>query len=680
MACECRLYYLSLSQASIYSLLYKYGSIQSKNTEMKTHTLIRKAGIGSCILLLSTPSLLANPLGAISQTSLLSLLIVSISVCLVLFFYFQKQKKQAFTQIEELEKEKKEWEKKYEELRIQSTEKDVEISTLSSNRKELEQILVAKIKENDSILREAADREEAAKQQIKESESTQYAFFVNTIHEMRTPLSLILGSLGLAVQGKEPERALSSLLISAYRNTLSLQDLADQLIGARRADDIASYLRIARYNIVEIARQSCDLFVDWLEMNNVDFNFTTQANALWLWIDRRKMEYVIRTLLTNALKNTFMYGKITLGISVEKHNNKPYCALYIQDEGLDENESTRRGLKQIKDTIHALEGMYRKDTAPNGTTYSLYIPLGKKHLLERRVEFVEPEGDLVKLNKLQKEEISEYIKVLPQKRITGKKLLIIDDSDQIRWFLKHIFNKEYTIVEARNGEEGVNMAVSESPNLILCDVMMPIKDGFQACREIKNNERTTQIPIIMLTAKVETEDVIKGIESGADDYITKPFDVEVLRSKVNNLLKRRAQLKHYYTRIPLSEMTGETEAGENKPIDIEPLSPFMEVLIQTIEKHLDDPTFEAKVLAETLNISLPTLYRKIKQYSNSSILEITRSIRLKRAAELLATQRYSVHEVAEMVGFNDMATFRKRFTEQYGTTPSQYGTSSLNND
>ncbi|MDH6535611.1 two-component system sensor histidine kinase ChiS [Parabacteroides sp. PM5-20] len=647
---------------------------------MKTHTLIRKAGIGSCILLLSTPSLLANPLGAISQTSLLSLLIVSISVCLVLFFYFQKQKKQAFTQIEELEKEKKEWEKKYEELRIQSTEKDVEISTLSSNRKELEQILVAKIKENDSILREAADREEAAKQQIKESESTQYAFFVNTIHEMRTPLSLILGSLGLAVQGKEPERALSSLLISAYRNTLSLQDLADQLIGARRADDIASYLRIARYNIVEIARQSCDLFVDWLEMNNVDFNFTTQANALWLWIDRRKMEYVIRTLLTNALKNTFMYGKITLGISVEKHNNKPYCALYIQDEGLDENESTRRGLKQIKDTIHALEGMYRKDTAPNGTTYSLYIPLGKKHLLERRVEFVEPEGDLVKLNKLQKEEISEYIKVLPQKRITGKKLLIIDDSDQIRWFLKHIFNKEYTIVEARNGEEGVNMAVSESPNLILCDVMMPIKDGFQACREIKNNERTTQIPIIMLTAKVETEDVIKGIESGADDYITKPFDVEVLRSKVNNLLKRRAQLKHYYTRIPLSEMTGETEAGENKPIDIEPLSPFMEVLIQTIEKHLDDPTFEAKVLAETLNISLPTLYRKIKQYSNSSILEITRSIRLKRAAELLATQRYSVHEVAEMVGFNDMATFRKRFTEQYGTTPSQYGTSSLNND
>lgn len=647
---------------------------------MKTHTLIRKAGIGSCILLLSTPSLLANPLGAISQTSLLSLLIVSISVCLVLFFYFQKQKKQALTQIEELEKEKKEWEKKYEELRIQSTEKDVEISTLSSNRKELEQILVAKIKENDSILREAADREEAAKQQIKESESTQYAFFVNTIHEMRTPLSLILGSLGLAVQGKEPERALSSLLISAYRNTLSLQDLADQLIGARRADDIASYLRIARYNIVEIARQSCDLFVDWLEMNNVDFNFTTQANALWLWIDRRKMEYVIRTLLTNALKNTFMYGKITLGISVEKHNNKPYCALYIQDEGLDENESTRRGLKQIKDTIHALEGMYRKDTAPNGTTYSLYIPLGKKHLLERRVEFVEPEGDLVKLNKLQKEEISEYIKVLPQKRITGKKLLIIDDSDQIRWFLKHIFNKEYTIVEARNGEEGVNMAVSESPNLILCDVMMPIKDGFQACREIKNNERTTQIPIIMLTAKVETEDVIKGIESGADDYITKPFDVEVLRSKVNNLLKRRAQLKHYYTRIPLSEMTGETEAGENKPIDIEPLSPFMEVLIQTIEKHLDDPTFEAKVLAETLNISLPTLYRKIKQYSNSSILEITRSIRLKRAAELLATQRYSVHEVAEMVGFNDMATFRKRFTEQYGTTPSQYGTSSLNND
>lgn len=545
-----------------------------------------------------------------------------------------------------------------------NNELELVISTLNNNKKELEQLIVTKIKENDMIQREAADKLAEAEKRLKDAESINDNFFIETIHEMRTPLSLVLGSLALVVQNDDPEKDMSTQLLSAYRNTLAMQDLADQLIGTRRSNDVANYLRIARYDMVEIARQICDIFVDWVAMNNVDFRINTQTPALWVWMDRRKMEFALRMLLSNAFKNTFVYGKVTLDISVVNENGKAYSALVVTDEGLDEDESTRRGLKQIMDMADAIGGMYRSESDKNGTSYIIMIPLGKQHLLDRRVEFVEPESDLVKLNARQKEEIAELIHVIPQKKETGKKLLVIDDSDQIRWFLKHVFNKEYQILEARNGQDGINVALKEEPDLILCDVMMPVKDGYETCREIKNDPKMAQTPVVMLTAKVESEDVITGIEAGADDYITKPFDVEILRSKINSLMKRRDDMKRYFSNSSAASHNEENTLSTN---------PFMDAVVKNIEKHLDDSTFEAKVLADSLNMSLPTLYRKIKQYSDLSILELTRNIRLKKAAELLASQQYSVQEVAEMVGFNDTATFRKRFTEQYGVTPSQYG-------
>ena len=545
-----------------------------------------------------------------------------------------------------------------------NNELELVISTLNNNKKELEQLIVTKIKENDMIQREAADKLAEAEKRLKDAESINDNFFIETIHEMRTPLSLVLGSLALVVQNDDPEKDMSTQLLSAYRNTLAMQDLADQLIGTHRSNDVANYLRIARYDMVEIARQICDIFVDWVAMNNIDFRINTQTPALWVWMDRRKMEFALRMLLSNAFKNTFVYGKVTLDISVVNENGKAYSALVVTDEGLDEDESTRRGLKQIMDMADAIGGMYRSESDKNGTSYIIMIPLGKQHLLDRRVEFVEPESDLVKLNARQKEEIAELIHVIPQKKETGKKLLVIDDSDQIRWFLKHVFNKEYQILEARNGQDGINVALKEEPDLILCDVMMPVKDGYETCREIKNDPKMAQTPVVMLTAKVESEDVITGIEAGADDYIMKPFDVEILRSKINSLMKKRDDMKRYFSNSSAASHNEENTLSTN---------PFMDAVVKNIEKHLDDSTFEAKVLADSLNMSLPTLYRKIKQYSDLSILELTRNIRLKKAAELLASQQYSVQEVAEMVGFNDTATFRKRFTEQYGVTPSQYG-------
>lgn len=564
----------------------------------------------------------------------------------------------------EIEQQKSSFLQKEAALMQQLSESEMNISTLANNKKELEQLLVTKIKENDIIQREATERQEEAERQIREAGRIHDSFFIETIHEMRTPLSLVLGSLALVVQNKDREEDMSTQLLSAYRNTLAMQDLADQLIGTRRSNDVASYLRVARYDMVDIARQCSDLFVDWVAMNNVDFRIHTQTKNLWVWMDRRKMEFALRMLLSNAFKNTFAYGKVTMSLSVVREDGKAYCTVKVSDEGLDEEKGARRGLRQIIDMVGDIGGMYRTVSDTNGTSYTVMLPLGKQHLLDRRVEFVEPEADLVKLNDRQKEEIAELIQVIPEKKETGKKLLVIDDSDQIRWFLKHVFAKEYQVLEARNGQDGIEVAFREQPDLILCDVMMPVKDGYQTCREIKSDSQLAQVPVVMLTAKVESEDVITGIEAGADDYITKPFDVEILRSKINSLMKKREDMQHYYTN------NQPVDGGEEKAI---PTNPFMDAVVKTIEKHLEDSTFEAKVLADSLNMSLPTLYRKIKQYSDLSILELTRNIRLKKAAQLLLTQQYSVQEVAEMVGFNDTATFRKRFTEQYNVTPSQYG-------
>ena len=564
----------------------------------------------------------------------------------------------------EIEQQKSSFLQKEAALMQQLSESEMNISTLANNKKELEQLLVTKIKENDIIQREATERQEEAERQIREAGRIHDSFFIETIHEMRTPLSLVLGSLALVVQNKDREEDMSTQLLSAYRNTLAMQDLADQLIGTRRSNDVASYLRVARYDMVDIARQCSDLFVDWVAMNNVDFRIHTQTKNLWVWMDRRKMEFALRMLLSNAFKNTFAYGKVTMSLSVVREDGKAYCTVKVSDEGLDEEKGARRGLRQIIDMVGDIGGMYRTVSDTNGTSYTVMLPLGKQHLLDRRVEFVEPEADLVKLNDRQKEEIAELIQVIPEKKETGKTLLVIDDSDQIRWFLKHVFAKEYQVLEARNGQDGIEVAFREQPDLILCDVMMPVKDGYQTCREIKSDSQLAQVPVVMLTAKVESEDVITGIEAGADDYITKPFDVEILRSKINSLMKKREDMQHYYTN------NQPVDGGEEKAI---PTNPFMDAVVKTIEKHLEDSTFEAKVLADSLNMSLPTLYRKIKQYSDLSILELTRNIRLKKAAQLLLTQQYSVQEVAEMVGFNDTATFRKRFTEQYNVTPSQYG-------
>lgn len=252
-----------------------------------------------------------------------------------------------------------------------------------------------------------------------------------------------------------------------------------------------------------------------------------------------------------------------------------------------------------------------------------------------------------------------------------KKLLIVEDDESIRHYLQLLFASQYIILQAVDGQEGIDIALKEIPDIILCDVMMPVKDGLTCCREIKENLETCHIPIIMLTAKVQDRDIIKGVQTGADDYLVKPFNPELLKSKIKNLIDNRIKLKQSYMKQIM--IPGEEEEPKDRPTGQE--DEFIRIVAQIIENNINEVDFNVKKLADTLRISQPTLYRKIKQSTGFTTLELIRGVRLKQAAILLKKQAYTVQEVAEKVGYNDIPTFRKHFTEFFGQLPSSYGKS-----
>ena len=310
------------------------------------------------------------------------------------------------------------------------------------------------------------------------------------------------------------------------------------------------------------------------------------------------------------------------------------------------------------------------------------IPIGKKHFEEdANVVFIDPSTI-----KAEQEEVHSIVTATEKEQqlreeqetmslltpaTNGKyKMLVIEDHKDIRLYLKVLFGSEYAIVMAENGEEGVKAARREMPDIILTDIMMPVMDGFEVTRQLKEDLKTCHIPIVMLTALAGDTNAVKGLDSGADDYILKPFNAEILRSKVKRLIENRQNLKQAYMKLMMTtnikDASGEQEEGEPKE------DPFIRQIFEIVENNLQNPDFNVKRLAEMVNMSQPTLYRRVKMLTNYTIIELIRGVRLRNAAELLRTKKYSIQEVSEMVGYNEAPTFRKHFVDFYGTTPSNY--------
>lgn len=490
---------------------------------------------------------------------------------------------------------------------------------------------------------------------------------------------------------KLKEELFQTHLQLAYRNTIGMQDTCNQLLSIYRQESLSTQLFIAEWDIIKITDQIVASLATLLKSYQVDFRYEkTKQEDLLLWIDKQKIEFIIWNLFSNALRHISYSGIIQLDIKEEIINEVPYCVFSVSDNGkeivtensedlfnpastLNKNIDFSRmelGLGLIKKIAGQHHGkVHFSSQASKGTKITLYLPSGKNHFTSNEQVIFVDTGT--------RPENITFTPLMPTLKITAnenasdtiirkKKLLIVDDNKDIRTYLRALLSPVYDIIQATNGQEGIDMALKELPDMILCDIMMPVKDGFMLCSELKENLKTCHIPVIMLTAKDQDKDIIRGAEVGADDYMLKPLNPELLKAKVSSLLKNRSDLKQSYMRQLIHP-----HSGPSKKQDV-PKDNFIANAIEIIEANISKADFSVKKLADMMNTSQPTLYRKIKQSTDFTIIELIRGVRMRKAAILLKQQKYTVQEVTELVGYNDIPTFRKHFTEFFGTTPSNY--------
>ena len=519
--------------------------------------------------------------------------------------------------------------------------------------------------------------------------------------ELRTPLSLITAPLKEMITNTAfPESFLQKAKM-AYRNSISLQDICNQLLNIHQQESYSPKLNVAPYPASVIADTVVRASHELLNVSPINLHYDKDNKInTEIWIDRKKIIFILSNILSNAYRHISYSGSIHFTVNTSTINGKDFCLFTIEDDGKEMIEESsviflgsdnynppsnrlhpELGIEIMKTTILAHHGDIQITQEKNkGTRVVLYIPLGKQHLNnDENVCFIEPETIMEDSDKAmitaedkRQQEIANSITAKPiDNPETKYKLLVVEDHADIRLYLRVLFSATYNIIMAENGEEGVRMARKEIPDLVITDVMMPVMNGFECCRILKEDLKTCHIPIILLTALTDDENIVKGIELGADDYILKPFNPEILRTKVKRLIKSRTELKRIYTKLLMPSITvNGSQEEDTETIIIE--DPFITQILNIVNENLQNPEFNVKKLAEMLNMSQPTLYRKVKQLTNFTIIELVRGVRLKRSAELLRSRKYNVQEVAEMVGYNDIPTFRKHFVDFYGTTPSTF--------
>lgn len=509
-------------------------------------------------------------------------------------------------------------------------------------------------------------------------------FFTSAAHELRTPLTLILAPLQELMKQYNPLEPFYKKLQVMYKNATSLHTLVDHLLYVQKIEAGMVKLQLSEIDIVQLIKTASDSYCQMAEIKGLHFEITLPEDKLMVWIDEAKIFSAVQNLLSNAFKYTSPGGSILLSVSHTIKDGQGYCQIVVSDTGAGISEELQKhvfesfiigdnlpefstkvgiGLHIVKHMMDLHHGMVTLQSVPGeGSTFVLYIPEGKAHFAKDDYELPEPHLKTTKQGHEKELPVLLYGEDT-QEVMTKKSLLVIEDNEDVREYICSLFSSRYQLYEAVDGEEGVRMAKEKLPDLIISDVMMPVKDGFTCCQEIRSQQETAHIPILMLTAKAEDADILEGSHSGADDYMMKPFNPEILKAKVDNLILQRERLKRIYTKALMLKQ--KSEEGEQE-------DDFLLQLIHVIELNISNENFNVKMLAEQMNMSQPTLYRKVKQRSDLSIIDMIRSIRISKAATLILENRYSIQEITELVGYSDTRTLRKHFTEHFGVSPSKY--------
>jgi len=525
-------------------------------------------------------------------------------------------------------------------------------------------------------------------QQQQELHQNKLEFFTRISHEIRTPLTLISAPVEKLIYLTQNNANLNTPLKGIKTNTDRLLRLIKELLDFRKIETGNLKLKIAEVDLVSFSLNVYKAFKDQASDKEINFNFEHPRHAISVFVDPSQMEKVLFNLLANALKYTPDHGTITLAI--EEIGDKVQIKVHDTGTGIPPNhlahifsdfyqvrgQSAQMGwgiglalAKDILDMHQAeitVESKLATTDQQGFTSFRILILKGNSHFsteeLATETEFNIPEG--IDLNDLSAvENTIEFIST-NEHVLHAKHILVVEDNDELREFIIQSLQHHYKIVGCTNGLEGWSYALENLPDLIISDVTMPVMNGNELCKMVKNEEKTNHIPVIMLTAMAAQDHQIEGLEAGADVYITKPFSVQVLELSIRNILLSKEVLRaKYHKQLLLTPSKVEGQSPEEK---------FLGKLMQIVESKLEDPDFNVTILVDEIGMSQTVLYKKIKALTDLSITDFIKSIRLKRAAQLLGAGQLSVAEVAYSVGFNDRKYFSKEFKKQFGVVPSDY--------
>jgi len=509
-------------------------------------------------------------------------------------------------------------------------------------------------------------------------------FFANISHEFRTPLTLIFGpAKDIIEETNESKTKQNAGMIK--RNASKLYNLVNQLLDISKLEAGKMTLETTEQNIIPLLKGLVLSFTSLAERKKITLQLNTIEENLNVYIDKDKVEKIVNNLLSNAFKFTPEGGNIDFtveklikeaeiriadnGVGIPKERIDKIFDRFYQVDGSHtrESEGTGIGLALTKELVELHKGKIKVESKEEeGTTFTVLLPLGKEHL--KPDEIVEKEiQEETRETKEETEHISEIESRKEKTDIdllleTDKPLLLIveDNSDVRKYIISHL-EEDYRIQEAVDGKDGLEQALNHIPDLIISDVMMPKMDGFELCEKLKSDEKTSHIPIIILTAKATSKDKIEGYETGADDYIMKPFDAAELKVRIKNLIEIRRKLQEKFSaedfRIP----------NEIKGIDEE----FLRKMLKIIDEHICEEEFKIENLGKESAMSRGQIYKKVKALTGKSPSLFLRSVRLVKAKKMIKEGNRTISEIAYSVGFGSPAYFTKCFNEEFGYPPSE---------
>lgn len=534
-------------------------------------------------------------------------------------------------------------------------------------------------------------------QKEKELNEKKIAFFTDVSHEFRTPLSLIINPVKDLLQKSEEKKETAELKI-VYRNAKRLLRLVDQLLLFKKAEEETDKLNLAEVNLYNLSHEVFLCFSEQARSKQINYELQSNVHDLVIQADKDKIEIALFNLLSNAFKYTPDGG--TIIFKIEERNSQIQLSVSDTGPGIPESERTKIferfaqvksdrsktgfgiGLYLVKNFIEAHDGSV-SFTSEDGKGTSFHILLKKEKVkasLENKTpELTKPEPSLTQikkqeasisplLNEINEDFVEDIVEeetgVLSQLTTDKQTVLIIDDDNEIRNYLVSIFSDEYKIHQADNGRDGIRIAKEQLPDLILSDIVMKDVNGLDLCQTLKQDSSLSHIPIILLTGSSSDELQLRAMNTGADDYVKKPFDKDILMARVKSILKRRNILQNYfYNEITLGSAKFKVSVEYKE---------FIEQCMKIIEDHLQDDDFSIKVLASEIGMSHSNLYKKIKAVSGQSVNSFIRFIRLKKAAELFINTEMNVNETANTVGFYHVKYFRSQFSKVFGMNPSDY--------